>query len=175
MKIVAFAASSSENSINKQLVTYAAGLLNEADVEILDLNDYELPLFSVDKEAELGSPELAAKFYEKLGSCDAIMISFAEHNGSYSAAYKNLFDWCSRINQKLFQNKPMVMLATSPGARGAQTVLATAVGSASYFAGDVKASVSVPSFQDNFDSATGAITNAELAEEIKAAVQKLVA
>ena len=51
-KVTCFAASSSRNSINKQLVTYAAGLVEDADVEVLDLNDYELPLFSVDREAE---------------------------------------------------------------------------------------------------------------------------
>ena len=50
MKITAFAASSSRNSINKALVTYASGLLQGADVQILDLNDFELPLFSIDKE-----------------------------------------------------------------------------------------------------------------------------
>lgn len=54
MNVIAFAASSSKKSINKQLVTYAASLLETARVEVLDLNDFELPLFSVDKEQELG-------------------------------------------------------------------------------------------------------------------------
>ena len=48
-KVVAFGASNSSRSINKKLVTYASGLLEGTDVEILDLNDYELPLFSVDR------------------------------------------------------------------------------------------------------------------------------
>ena len=56
MKLLAFAASSSKKSINKRLVTYAASLLEGADVEGLDLNDFEMPLFSVDKEEELGHP-----------------------------------------------------------------------------------------------------------------------
>ncbi len=50
----------------KQLVTYAAGLIERSDVEVLDLNDYELPLFSVDREDELGQPELAQDFLEKI-------------------------------------------------------------------------------------------------------------
>ena len=49
-KIIAFAGSSSRNSINKQLATYAANLFQNVEVEILDLNDYEMPVFSVDKE-----------------------------------------------------------------------------------------------------------------------------
>ena len=66
MKVIAFAASSSARSINKQLVTYAAGLLQGVEVEILDLNDYELPLFSVDREAQwLDQPQLAKDFYIK--------------------------------------------------------------------------------------------------------------
>ena len=166
MKVIAFAASSSKQSINKKLVTYACGLIKDADVEILDLNDYELPLFSVDLEAELGQPELAKAFLTKLGEADAIVISFAEHNGSYSAAYKNLFDWCSRTNTKVFQNKPMVMLSTSPGGRGGASVLATATQSAPHFAADLKGSLSIPSFNDNFDVDNNRLSNEELNDKL---------
>ena len=65
-KVIAFAASSSSRSINRKLVTYACGLLRDAEVEILDLNDYELPLFSVDREDELGQPALARAFLDKV-------------------------------------------------------------------------------------------------------------
>ena len=173
MNIVAFAASSSKKSINKKLVTYAASLLEDVSVEVLDLNDYELPLFSTEKEEELGQPELAKQFFEKLGSCDAIIISFAEHNGSYTAAFKNLFDWCSRITPKIYQDKPMVLLATSPGARGAATILSVAINSMPHFAGDVKGSFSLPSFYDNFDLDKNEISDTELAARLKQEVEKL--
>ncbi|GIU04909.1 MULTISPECIES: NADPH-dependent FMN reductase [unclassified Shewanella] len=173
MKLLAFAASSSSKSINKQLATYAASLVDGADVEILDINDYEMPIFSQDREEELGQPEQAQKFFAKIGEADAIIISFAEHNGSYTAAYKNLFDWTSRIDMKVFQNKPMVLLATSPGPGGASSVLAAAAGSAPYFAADVKASLSVPSFFDNFDMEKQQLRNPELAEQLKAALALL--
>jgi len=123
MKILAFAASNSKQSINKELAQYAARLLDDASTEVLDLNDYELPLFSVDKEAELGQPELAKAFLAKIADSDALIISFAEHNGTYSVAYKNLFDWCSRINKKVYQQKAIILLATSPGPGGAARVL----------------------------------------------------
>ncbi|OUR81504.1 NADPH-dependent FMN reductase [Colwellia psychrerythraea] len=173
MKLLAFAASSSSKSINKQLATYAASLVNGATVEILDINDYEMPLFSQDKEEVLGQPDAAKAFYAKLGQADAIIISFAEHNGSYTAAYKNLFDWTSRIEQKLFQNKPMILLATSPGPGGANTVLTAATGSAPYFAGDVKASLSIPSFFDNFDSEKQEISNPIILDKLKSALAQL--
>jgi NAD(P)H-dependent FMN reductase len=176
MKLLAFAASSSSKSINKQLATYAASQVKHSDgvdVEILDINDYEMPLFSQDKEEVLGQPQQALDFFAKLGQADAIIISFAEHNGSYTAAYKNLFDWTSRINQKLFQNKPMILLATSPGPGGAASVLAAATGSAPYFDGDVKASISIPSFFDNFDSEKQTLTNPELVDKLTTALSLL--
>lgn len=173
MKVIAFAASNSKKSINKQLVTFAASLLNDAQVEVLDLNDYELPLFSVDKEQELGQPPLAQDFFARIGACDALIISYAEHNGSYTAAYKNLFDWCSRINQKLFQNKPLVLLATSPGAGGAANVLAAAVKSAPFFNGDLKASLSIPSFYQNFDVDKGCLNNADIEGNLISALRAL--
>lgn len=173
MKVLAFAASSSKNSINKQLANYTAKQIKDAQVELLDINDYEMPLFSEDREKELGQPALAKAFYQKLGEADIIVISFAEHNGSYTAAYKNLFDWTSRIDMKLFQNKPVIMLATSPGPGGAATVLAAAQGSAPYFAADVKAAISVPSFYDNFDLENGQLTDKVLASKIAAVTSML--
>ena len=177
MKLLAFAASSNSKSINKQLATYAASQVKhkeEVTVEVLDINDYEMPLFSEDKEALLGQPQQAKDFYAKLGKADAIIISFAEHNGSYTAAYKNLFDWTSRIDQKLFQNKPMLLLATSPGPGGAGSVLNSATGSAPYFAGDVKASLSIPSFYNNFDIEKQKLTNPELQDKLQSALASLL-
>mgnify|MGYP000497546877 CR=1 FL=1 len=174
MNVVAFAASSSRKSINKKLASYAASLLDDASVEVLDLNDYELPLFSTDLEERLGQPELAKNFLEKLEKSDAIIVSFAEHNGSYTAAFKNLFDWCSRITRDVYQGKPVVVLATSPGAGGGANVLSMATNSMSHFAGDVKGSFSLPSFYDNFDVDNNEIRDQDLAVKLKQEVQKLL-
>ena len=171
MKIIAFAASNSSVSINKQLARYTANLVDGASVEVLDLNDFEMPIFSEDREKEIGHHPLAIKFYEKLGSGDAIIIGYAEHNGSYSAAYKNIFDWTSRYNREVFQNKPMILLATSPGPSGAANVLKQATDSAPFFAADVKASLSVPSFYDHFKD--GKIINLDLNNQLVDAVKSL--
>lgn len=172
-KVICFAASSSRNSINKQLVTHVAGLIEDADVEILDLNDYELPLFSVDREAELGQPALAQAFLDKIQGSDALIISFAEHNGCYSAAYKNIYDWASRIQAKVYQDKPVLLLATSPGGRGGQSVLELALAQIPRFGGRIRGSVSVPSFFDHFDSERNAIVSPEIDADIRAALERL--
>ena len=54
MKIIAFGASPSKNSINKKLATYAATLFENAEVEVLDLNDFQMPIFTVDIEPAIG-------------------------------------------------------------------------------------------------------------------------
>ncbi|MEP4196832.1 MAG: NAD(P)H-dependent oxidoreductase [Aliishimia sp.] len=174
MKILAFGASNSRNSINKALATFTASLVPDANVEVLDLNDYELPIFSEDLEKEIGHPEAAKTFFGKIGSADGMIISFAEHNGTYTAAYKNLFDWASRIDQKVFQGKPAIYLATSPGAGGAASVLASAQSSAQYFGVDLRAAVSVPNFYDVFDVSVGRITEPKLASNLTSAINALV-
>lgn len=170
-KIIAFGASSSKNSINKQLSIYAASLFENASVEVLDLNDYDMPVFSVDREKEDGIHTLAQQFYDRIGTADCIVISFAEHNGSYSAAFKNIFDWASRINAKTFQQKPMLLLATSPGARGGSSVLDTATKRFPFQGGDVKGSFSLPSFHENFKE--GKIINEELNADLIELIQSI--
>lgn len=167
MKIIAFAGSNSSKSINKKLVTYASSLFNNAEVEILDLRDYQAPLFSVDVEKEIGQAEEALAFLEKLKSADMLLISLAENNGNYSTAFKNLFDWCSRIEKDVFQKKPTLLMATSPGGRGGKGVLEIAQANLPRFGADIKAVFSLPSFNDNFDVENNTISNEELNEELK--------
>ena len=173
-RVTCFAASTSRNSINRKLVTYAASLLQGCEVEVLDLNDYELPLFSVDREAELGQPQLAQAFLDRIRASDALIVAFAEHNGCYSAAYKNLFDWMSRIQPKVYQDKRMLLVATSPGGRGGRSVLDLAISQLPRFGGELSGSVSVPLFADNFDSERGVISNAEIDAEMRQAVAGLL-
>lgn len=176
MKILAFAGSSSRQSINNQLVRYAADILevkHNAVVEIIDLNDFEMPIYSADREAAGGIPSQAQDFYDAITRAEAVLVSFAEHNGSYTAAYKNLFDWASRINSKVYQSKPVVVLATSPGPGGASNVLNSALNSAPHFGMDLKGSLSVAKFYDNFDASEGVISNSEIDAELNDTVSAL--
>lgn len=175
MKLVAFAASNSTTSMNKALATYAASKVDGAELEILDLNDFELPIFSPERENELGQPALAVEFSQKLANADAIIVSFAEHNGNYTAAYKNLIDWCTRIDRKVYQDKPLLMMAASPGGRGGQSVLELAQSQQPRFGGNLKATFSLPNFNDNFDRDSAKITDPDLEEALSEAVAKLTA
>ncbi len=164
-KIIAFAGSNSKQSINKALVEYASSLVKGVEVEVLDLNDYVMPIYSIDIENEKGIPEKAIEFKNKIRTADGIIISFAEHNGAYSVAFKNVYDWISRIESDVWLNKPMLMLGTSPGGRGAKGVLDLAKSRFERGNENLLDYFSFPSFQKNFDSENG-IVDASLKEEL---------
>lgn len=158
MKILAFAASNSRNSINKLLVSHVAKGFSEFETEVIDLNDYEMPIYGVDYEREKGIPERALAFAGKVDESDLLLISFAEYNGSYTTAFKNVFDWISRIpGRKAFGNKPMFLMATSTGARGGVSVLEAAVKRMPHSGGIVLETFVLPSFTQNFIPGNGVV------------------
>ncbi len=174
MKILAFAGSNSSTSINKDLVTYAASHFE--GVELLDLNDYETAIFSKDREKENGIPEKIIAFSDKIKESDGIVMSLAEYNGAYTSAFKNIFDWLSRISgRSVFMDKPILLMATSPGKGGGNIVLQIAENRFPYNGGKVVTSFSFPSFNDNFDTKKGKITNEELDGELKKEIEEFKA
>ncbi len=154
-KIIAFGASNSSKSINKALALYASQQLKKVDFELLDLNDFEMPIYSADRENESGIPDLAHQFKAMVEGSDGILISFAEHNSAYSAAFKNIYDWVSRIESNVWGQRPMFLMATSPGGHGGKSVLAMAT--ARYERSNDKPiwNFSLPSFYENFSSEEG--------------------
>jgi len=170
-KIIVLGGSNSKKSINKTLAIYAANKIGNAKIIVADLNDFDLPLFGVDTEIENGIPKDAQRLNKLLASADGLVISLAEHNGSYATAFKNAFDWLSRINQKVWKNKPMLLMATSIGARGGEMVLQSAKMSFPYLGGNIIADFSSPSFNDNFSEK--GITNEELKTDLNQKIQLL--
>ena len=168
-KILAFAGSNSSDSINKALANYAASLVEDAQVTLLDLNDFDLPMYSKDLEAKSGIPENAKKFHQFIKEADGIVLSLAENNGAYAAVFKNLFDWVSRHEAKLFMGKPMLLMATSTGGRGGATVLAMAHSRFPYHDAKIAAEFSLPLFDDKFTD--GKITDVQFDDELKEAVK----
>lgn len=148
--IIAFAGSNSKNSINKKLAEFTANQIDNARVKLLDLNDFELPLYGIDLENENGIPENAQRFLDLIKVSDGIVLSLAEHNGAYTTAFKNIFDWMSRIDGKLWSNVPMFLMATSNGARGGASVLGIAKNRFPYMGGNIVSDFSLPGFKDNF-------------------------
>tara|TARA_B100000767_G_scaffold275585_1_gene313500 strand:- start:8226 stop:8768 length:543 start_codon:yes stop_codon:yes gene_type:complete len=160
LKIIALGGSDSAKSINKKLAVYAANQVKNATVSIVDLKELGLPMFGIDEETANGIPKKAHKLNLQIKTCDGLVISLAEHNGCYSSAFKSLYDWLSRIDGKVWQNKPMLLMGTSPGAGGAKTVIGIALAGFPRLGGNIVADFSFPSFEDNFSD--NKIINAEL-------------
>ena len=168
-KIITIAGSNSQKSINKSLLSYTSSLIENVEIRPIDLNDYVLPIFGVDYEAENTIPSAVKRLDELLDTADGFIISLSEHNGSYAAVFKNTIDWLSRINMKIWREKPMLLMASSPGGRGGITVLESAKAYFPYLGGNVIADFSLPNFYDNFSE--NEISDEELHEELSRKIQ----
>jgi chromate reductase len=171
MKIVGFAGSNSKNSINKQFVKYTLEQLKDHETNLLDLNDFEIPMFSIDREEDEGYPDKVKEFVAIIQSADGLVVSVAEHNGAYTAVFKNLIDWCSRYELKFFNEIPMFLLSTSPGGYGGGNSMELALSRFPKFDAKIISHFSLPKFDDNFDNENG-IQDRELRENYEKKLQE---
>ena len=162
-RIVTLAGSNNKQSINEKLIKYTSKMLDNVEIIQLDLNDFELPIFGVDYESDNGIPSLVDKLSEVFEKADGFVLSLAEHNGSYAAVFKNIIDWLSRINTEIWNQKPMFLMATSPGKRGGATVLQSALTSFPFLGAVIIESFALPSFHQNFSN--GNITDSAFRNE----------
>lgn len=175
MKITAFGASYSRTSINRQWAEFVSVQIpGDHSLRVLDLNDYDLPVYTVEREKELGIPASVGQFVDELNAADLLVVSFAEYNGTYTAGFKNLFDWASRHQLKMFENKPMILLAAAPGPRGGAMVLQTAVERFPRHGARVIGSMALPRFKETFNLEQG-LVDPELRKELDALIASATA
>ncbi|MBT0584839.1 NADPH-dependent FMN reductase [Alteromonas oceanisediminis] len=132
VKILAFSGSARKNSFNQAVATAAADAARNAGAEVtlVNLGDYPMPIFNEDDEAASGMPDQARAFKELLLSHDAFIIVSPEYNSSYPALLKNAIDWASRKQSdekplEAFRGKTALIMAASAGALGGMRVLVT--------------------------------------------------
>lgn len=125
VKILAFAGSNKEQSWNRKLLNIAvAGAKQSAEVTVVDLRDYPMPLFCETLEAAEGMPASARQFKKMMLEHDALMIASPEYNSAFSPLLKNTIDWVSRSEEKdepglaAYRGKVAVLMSTSPGGLG---------------------------------------------------------
>jgi NAD(P)H-dependent FMN reductase len=131
-KVLAFAGSLRKGSWNKKLVRVAAEGARQAGAEVtlIDVADYPLPVYDGDLEAEQGLPENALKLKDLFKAHDALLISSPEYNAGYPGMLKNLIDWVSRPREgekpfEPFRHKPVGAMSASTGALGGNRMMAT--------------------------------------------------
>lgn len=169
MKITAFSTSNSSTSINLELIKTITQNLPGHDIEYLNLNDFEMPIYSEERNKN-GIPQQALDFNKHLASSDAIIVGLAEHNGTFTTAFKNIFDWGSRADRNLFADKPMLLVSTSPGARGGVSVMENALKIFPYFGAQITSSFTLPSFGTNHKN--GMITEPNYQKQLKLALEQ---
>ncbi|HEX5358798.1 MAG TPA: NAD(P)H-dependent oxidoreductase [Candidatus Nitrosotalea sp.] len=124
-KILAFAGSTRTDSFNKKLVKIAAAGAMEggADVTVIDLRDFVMPLYDGDLEQQQGLPSNAQKLKDLMLSHQGFLISAPEYNSSISGVLKNTIDWVSRPATgeeplACFKGKVAGIMSISPGGLG---------------------------------------------------------
>ena len=154
---------SSSKSINKEFASYVSGLVANTETKVMDFSTYKTPVYSIDEEAN-GFPEDMVQLSKEMTNYDGYVVSLAEHNGSYSAAFKSILDWLSRVNREIFNNKPVLLMATSPGGRGGVSVLANASAYFPHAGASEVISFSLPKYFDSFKE--GEIVNEDLKKSL---------
>lgn len=170
-KIIAFAGSNSSTSINYELVKYTVSLIDDFDIQLLNMAKIEFPIFSEDLEREKGYSNTIVELKDDIVESHGVIISVNEHNGNPSAYFKNLIDWLSRVDRKFLKDKPIFIMGTSNGQKGAMGSISVTEKLLPRFGGRVEDTYSLPGFKENFSIKKGEITNTELKEQHQEALQ----
>jgi chromate reductase len=125
-RILVFGGSLRIESYNQKLAALAAEAAHQsgAEVTLISLRDFRLPLFDEDLEEEEGMPEAARKLKELFVNSDGFVIASPEYNSGITGALKNTIDWVSRAESEeeppllAFKGKSAAILAASPGGYG---------------------------------------------------------
>lgn len=130
-RILAFAGSAREGSLNRQLLAVVAAGAEAAGARVtrVELRDFPLPLYDGDLEAREGLPEHAVALRALMGESDGLLLVSPEYNGSLPPLLKNTLDWCSRgpgakPDLSPYRGKVVALAAASPGALGGLRALA---------------------------------------------------
>ena len=147
-KILAFAGSNHAQSINYQLIEFTASLIHDADVNVLDIRNLDIPMYSINMDPDQ-TPEKILESISLIKESDGFIVASPEHNGGTSAFFKNILDWLSRRGKNVFDKKPMFLMSTSPGPKAGANHLKYLINSLPYQGAQVAATYSLPSFQNN--------------------------
>ncbi len=175
-KVLAFSGSNSSASINQKLIRFAAEKVQKAEVTVVDLRDYNAPIYSMDLETESGIAEPVKNLLETMSGYDGFLISSPEHNGSTPAFFKNIIDWLSRADRRFFNGKPIMVMGASPGGSGAGSARAQVSKMFGHFGGKVVAEFGLANFHKHLaENDELSITDADTRAALDAALKNFEA
>jgi NAD(P)H-dependent FMN reductase len=120
VRILAFSGSARRESFNRKWLAIAVRAVREAGAEVtlLDLNEYPMPIYHGDLEDSDGLPANAAKLIALIQQHPGLLIASPEYNSMISPLLKNTIDWCTRGDDNPFTGKVAAVLSASPGMFG---------------------------------------------------------
>lgn len=179
VNVLAFAGSTREDSVNKKLVAEAASLAEQmgANVTVIDLRDYPMPLYDGDLDENEGIPENAKLLRQLMIQSQTILISSPDYNGSVSGVLKNTIDWATRseksgASREAFKGKKFALMSASPSVSGGAKGLTHLKDIIQNIGGTViPQQVTVPKAYDAFDE-QGRLKDQQLRMELQELVQE---
>ncbi len=173
-KILAFTGSNHTASINHKLLLAVTAGLSDVSIATMDLSVYSFPMYGEDVENQSGIPDPIREIRTLLTEVDGFIIACPEHNGLLPAFFKNIIDWLSRIDQNIFDNKPMMLVSTSPGQRGGKSGLKILSKLMPFWGAVIASTFSLASFHENFDPWKNSITNKMEKDVLDKATEKFL-
>jgi chromate reductase len=120
VRLLAFAASLRQASLNRRLIQAAAGLARGAGaaVDLADFSEFDMPLFNADIQEREGLPPGTRELHRRLERVDGLLLASPEYNSSMPGTLKNAIDWVSRIRPVPLRGKSAFLMAASSGRIG---------------------------------------------------------
>ena len=150
-RIAIISASIREERKSNRVALYFRNYILEnglAQVEILDLKQYQFPLFEERLSLQISPTELTLDFANRVTNADGIILVTPEYNGGYPASLKNVTDLLYRE----WYHKPVAISTVSNGSfGGSQVITAIQFSLWKMKAWTVPALFPVPNVQDTFD------------------------
>ena len=181
IKVLAFSGSMRKESANKKLVIEAANMATKlgATVTVINLEDYSMPFYDADLEAEKGLPANAKRLRQLMMDSQVIFIASPEYNSSLSAILKNTLDWATRDehgapSREAFSGKTFAIMSASPGPGGGSRGLVHLKSVIENAGGKIiPQTLSIPNSYDAFD-AEGHLKDSKLKNELENLVQQAI-
>jgi len=130
INVLAFAGSTRQDSVNKKLINEAAKIARDlgANVSLVDLKDYPMPLYDADLEAAEGMPENVKYLRNLMLQSQVVLVASPDYNHSIPAVLKNTLDWISRSenaerSREAYLGKKFAIMSASPGKGGGAKAL----------------------------------------------------
>lgn len=115
MKLLAFAASLSRDSMNRRLLGKAVDIAaaSGAEIDVAEFREFDMPLYDFDLQGEAGFPSGALEMARRIVAADGMIVASPEYNHSLPGILKNAVDWLSMMEPCCLDRHCAVLISAS--------------------------------------------------------------